>query len=150
MHFCHSWWSVIIRLLLVVLKYCRTILHWQKYCDKNGSAIFCVSLIRCMMVTTWTSLWLGCFVEGPSLPILYQLETSWWFTLSLMARYRNEASMRPTALYQVRRFLLSLRYTALYLLQKQGFIFIWKAWTVRHHVAHLKPGVQETSPGLYL
>lgn len=65
----------------------------------------CIS-IRCLMVTTRISLWLGHFVETPSLPILYQLETYWLSSLSPIAQFRDEASMLHTELCQVRHFLL--------------------------------------------
>ena len=65
----------------------------------------CIS-IRCLMVTMQISLWLGHFVETPSLHILYQLETYWLSSLSLIAQFRDEASMLHTELCQVRHFLL--------------------------------------------
>ena len=58
------------------------------------------------MVTMQISLWLGHFVETPSLHILYQLETYWLSSLSLIAQFRDEASMLHTELCQVRHFLL--------------------------------------------
>lgn len=91
-----------------------TIWYFRQACI---NICICISL-RFMMVTTWTSLWLGHFVELLSLLPSYQVETFWLFTLSLMARCRGEASILPTEKYHVRNILI--------LHCIQSHIFTWR------------------------
>lgn len=103
MNLCYVFWSV---------RHWQTcFLNWQYYINNynidlpcSGSVLIyflCIS-IRCLMVTTYISLLLELFVELQSHLTFCQVETSWPYTLSRIAQYKDKVLMHLTELCHVR------------------------------------------------